>query len=92
MVIRKARPAGPRFQYYVLIQELSRRGISTRKFALAIGETNNVVSGAKGEFPLEKMDLCLELVNNWTGPRTAQRRISKPSECQPVTREMLLVE
>ncbi len=90
--VRKDRPKdGHKFQYFILLQEMEKRGISIAQMALALKETANVVKGAKGDFPLEKVDLLLELVNNWTGPIVASKRISKPAELRVVTREMLLI-
>jgi|GEM_PF-5711108 len=93
-VVRKDRPKdGPKFQYFVLLQEMQKRCISTKQLALALGVTDNVVRGTKGNFPLEKIDRCVELVNNWTGPTNGQpgKRLSKPAELRPVTREILLI-
>jgi hypothetical protein len=67
---------------------LERRRISVNRFADALGETVNVVKGTKGDFPLEKLDQCIYLLNNWDGPRTS---LSVPSAFEPVTKEMLLV-
>jgi len=90
--VRKNRPKdGPSIKYYVLREMLERRRISVNRFADALGETVNVVKGTKGDFPLEKLDLCIELLNNWTGPRTGQLGLIKPGTSETVTREMLLV-
>mgnify|MGYP001166943712 CR=1 FL=1 len=86
--VRKNRPKdGPSIKYYVLREMLERRRISVNRFADALGETVNVVKGTKGDFPLEKLDQCVYLLNNWDGPRTS---LSVPSSLKTVTREMLL--
>jgi hypothetical protein len=92
LVIRKNRPKdGPKFKNFVLMQELEKRSISATQFAFALGIPVTVVRGVKGDFPIEKLDQCVELLNNWTGP-TAQRgnRMCKPDQCSPVSREMLV--
>lgn len=86
--VRKNRPKdGPSIKYYVLREMLERRRISVNRFADALGETVNVVKGTKGDFPLEKLDHCIYLLNNWDGPRTS---LSVPSSLETVTKEMLL--
>jgi len=92
-VVRKDRPKdGPKLQYFVLIQEMEKRCIAPARLALALGVTVKVLKGVCGDFPLEKLDLCVELLNNWTGqPKQSWVRQSKPAELKPVTREMLLV-
>ena len=97
-VVQKNRPKqGPKFQYFVLVSELEKRCISIRQLALALGLTDNVVKGAKGEFPLDKVDLCIELLNNWTGPTTNRQSgplakpVNRAQELRPVTRDMLVV-
>jgi len=95
-VIEKNRPKnGPKFQYFVLLQELEKRSISIRQLALALELTPNVVKGAQGEFPLEKLEQCIDLLNNWTGPTSNRQSgpygkpVNKP-DIAPVTREMLV--
>ena len=94
LVIRKNRPKdGLKFKNFVLLQELEKRGISATQFASALGIPVTVVRGVKGDFPIEKLDQCVELLNNWTGP-TAQRgaRMTKPARCLPVSRDTFLTE
>jgi len=87
--VRKNRPKdGPSIKYYVLREMLERRRISVNRFAEALGETVNVVKGSKGDFPLEKLDYCIYLLNNWDGPRTT---LSVPTYVETATKEMLLV-
>lgn len=91
-VVRKDRPKdGPKFQYFVLLKEMEKRGISSVALASELGVTASVVRGVKGDFPVEKLDMCLELLNNWTGVTVPTKRISKPAELKTVTREMLLI-
>ncbi|MBA3992550.1 MAG: hypothetical protein C0469_03415 [Cyanobacteria bacterium DS2.3.42] len=89
--VRKNRPKDiPSIKYYVLREMLERRRISVNRFAEALGETVNIVKGTKGDFPMDKLDLCIELLNNWSGPRTGQVGLIKPGTSETVTKEMLL--
>lgn len=90
--VKKNRPKdGPSIKYYVLREMLERRRISVNRFADALGETVNVVKGTKGDFPLDKLDLCIDLLNNWSGPRTGQAVFIKTGTIETATKEMLLV-
>ena len=91
-VVRKDRPKdGPKFQYYVLQEELKKRRIATRQLALALELSANVVAGRAGDFPLEKVDQCVELINNWTGPTGSPGWGKTATAMKPITRELLLV-
>ncbi len=58
--IRKNRPKdGPKFKNFVLMQELEKRSIASVQFAAAIGLPAPVVRGAKGDFPIDKVDHCV---------------------------------
>jgi hypothetical protein len=99
VVNKKDRPKdGPKFQYFVLIQEMEKRSISPSRLALALAVTPNVLRGASSrDFPLEKLDLLIELLNNWTGPTTNRQAgpLGKPvmrtQKLRPVTRDMLVI-
>jgi hypothetical protein len=99
LVVHKDRPKnGPRFQYFVLLEQLEKRCISVRQFAMALGLTDSVLRGTKGNFPLEKLDQLIDLLNHWTGPTTNRqsgplsRPVTRTQELRPVTREMLMPE
>jgi hypothetical protein len=80
-------PKGPTIKYYVLREELDKRRIGGNRFAEALGVTPSVLKGTKGDFPMEKLDQCIDLLNNWDGPRVAQTS----AKHQDVTRAMLLL-
>jgi len=89
--IRMNRPKDvPKFKNFVLIQELEKRGIASRQFALALKLPAPVVRGAQGYFPLDKVDECIDLLNNWTGPISHRGSQSRPGQILPVSREMLV--
>lgn len=94
--VQKNRPKnGPKFQYFILLAEMEKRAIPLNPFAQALGVTPPVVKGSKGDFPLEKIDQALDLLNNWTGPISNRRSgplgpARKTENLQPVTRQMLL--
>lgn len=94
--IRKDRPKpGPKVKNFVLMQELDRRGIAATQFAAALALPVTVVRGTSGNFPVERLEDCVALLNNWTGPITARSRGShlvKPAHSGFVTREMLITE
>jgi hypothetical protein len=94
--IRKDRPKpGPKVKNFVLMQELDKRGIAATQFAAALALPVTVVRGTSGNFPVERLEDCIALLNNWTGPITARSRGShlvKPTHSGFVTREMLISE
>jgi hypothetical protein len=94
--IRKDRPKpGPKVKNFVLMQELDKRGIAATQFAAALALPVTVVRGTSGNFPVERLEDCVALLNNWTGPITARSRGShlvKPAHSGFVTREMLITE
>lgn len=94
--IRKDRPkAGPKFKNFVLMQELDKRGIAATQFAAALSLPVTVVRGTSGTFPIERVNECVSLINNWTGPITARSRgthLIKPTQSALVTPEMLISE
>lgn len=97
-VVQKNRPKnGPKFQYFVLLSEMEKRSIPLNPFAQALGLTPPAVKGNKGDFPLEKIDSAIDLLNNWTGPLSNRRNgplgpARKPENLKPVTRQMLLID
>lgn len=91
--ISRSRPKdGPKIRHYVLREELEKRRIAVKQFAQALDLTIDVVKGTAGDFPLEKLDQCVELLNNWEGPRMGQSVLSpNRSAVRLITKEMLLV-
>ena len=97
-VVHKNRPKnGPKFQYFVLLAEMEKRAIPLNPFAQALGLTPPAVKGSKGDFPLDKIDEAIDLLNNWTGSLSNRRNgplssARKLDNLKPVTRQMLLVD
>ena len=78
------------FKYFVLKEELFKRDITLSEFATALGVATPTVSGNGAPFPLEKLDLAVELLNNWTGPTKARRPHKTRSNIKLATREMFI--
>lgn len=79
------------FKYYILKEEIYKREISLQEFAKALGVPTPVLSGNGSPFPMEKLEMAIQLLNDWRGPTKLNTSKSyKPKLLLPVTKEMLV--
>ncbi len=66
VIPRTQNPTQGTLQLWWLVDQLKKKKINQKKFAAKLGVPPGVLAGRSGTFPADKIQECLDLLENWT--------------------------